>query len=161
MHDVIRGYALDAGEGEALWFFGTLATVKVAAEQTGGRFALTLQEAPRGVSTPLHVQPEDDESFFILEGEVSFFLENADNRTRAVSGSFVHVPKGVPHAFRVESETASFLNLSTPQHERFIRAAADPVPKRVLPPQGPSDMDRVMAAAGRYGVEIQGPPPGP
>lgn len=117
------------------------------------------QVAPGGVATPLHVQPEDDESFYVLDGEMTFFLEG-EPPVRARAGHFVHVPRGVPHAFRVDSETASFQTLTTRQHEDFIRAVADPAPERVLPPPSPPDMDRIMAAAGRYGVEILGPPPG-
>lgn len=76
------------------------------------------------------------------------------------AGSFVHLPAGAPHAFQVDSETARFLDLTTPQHERFMRAAGEPAQGRILPPGGLPDMDRVGAAAQRYGVEIIGPPPG-
>jgi len=69
-------YALGPEQGEALWFFGTLATFKATAEQTGGQYSLVEQVAPRGVATPLHVQPEDHESFYVLEGELTFYLED-------------------------------------------------------------------------------------
>jgi uncharacterized cupin superfamily protein len=107
----------------------------------------------------LHVQPEDDESFYVIEGELTFYL--ADGRPiPASAGSFVHVPAGAPHAFQVDSENARLLSLSTPQHEAFMRAAGEPAQGQVLPPEGPPDMDKVQAAAQRYGVEILGPPPG-
>jgi quercetin dioxygenase-like cupin family protein len=86
-------YALGSEDGEALWFFGTLATFKATAEQTGGRFALVEQLASGGLATPLHVQPEDDESFYILEGELTFYLEEG-LPILASAGSFVHVPRG-------------------------------------------------------------------
>ena len=153
-------YALGSEDGEALWFFGMLVTVKASAEQTGGQFILVEQLAPRGTATPLHAHPEDDESFWILEGEMTFYLEDGQPMP-ASAGSFVHIPKGyVPHAFQVDSETARFLILSTPQHEAFIRAGAEPAQGRTLPPAAPPDMDKVMAAANAYGVEILGPPPG-
>lgn len=72
----------------------------------------------------------------------------------------MHVPAGAPHAFRVDSEVARFLDLTTPQHEGFMRAAGEPAGERVLPPQGPPDMEKLEAAAKEYGVEILGPPPG-
>lgn len=157
------GYALGYEDGEALWFFGTLATFKATAEQTGGRYTLIEQVAPRGVATPLHVQPEDDESFYVLEGELTFYLEEDGQPIPASAGSFVHIPKGTPHAFQVNSETARFLDLTTPQHENFMRAAGEPAQGRVLPPAGPPDMEKVNevnAAAQEYGIEILGPPPG-
>ena len=157
-----RAYALGTEDGEALWFFGTLATFKATAEQTGGQYALIEQVAPRGVATPLHVQSEDHESFYILEGELTFYLEDGQPMP-ASAGSFVHIPKGAPHAFQVDSQTARFLDLTTPQHEYFMRAAGEPAQGRVLPPAGPPDMEtveKVNAIAQEYGVEILGPPPG-
>ncbi len=153
-------YALGAEDGEALWFFGMLVTMKATSEQTGGEFLLIEELAPRGTATPLHVHPTDDESFYILEGEMTFYLEDGQP-IPASAGSFVHIPKGyVPHAFQVDSETARFLVLTRPAHERFIRAAAEPAPSRTLPPpEAPVDMDKVIAAAQANGFEILGPPP--
>lgn len=135
--------------------------MKATAEQTGGEFLLIEELAPQGTATPLHVHPEDDESFFVLEGEMTFYF--ADGKPiPASAGSFVYVPKGhVPHAFRVESKTARFLVLTRPPHERFLRAAAEPARARTLPPAAPIDMEKVMAAAREAGMEVLGPPPGP
>jgi quercetin dioxygenase-like cupin family protein len=153
------GHALAPAEGEALWFFGTLVTFKAAAAQTGDRFTLIEQAGPGRVATPRHAQPADDESFYVLEGALTFWL--GDNPPfRAAAGAFVHIPAGVPHAFRIESATARQLNFTTPRHEAFMRAAGEPARQRVPPPPGAPDMDAVMAAARRYGVEILGPPPG-
>jgi quercetin dioxygenase-like cupin family protein len=152
-------YALGSEEGEAFWFFGGLVTVKASALQPGGRYAITEHLLPAGTATPLHSQPEEDESFYFLEGELTFYLEDGQP-IPASAGSFVHVPAGVAHAYQVDSETARILVVTTAQHERFFRAASDPAQARTLPPQAPPDMERVMAAAQEYGVEILGPPPG-
>jgi quercetin dioxygenase-like cupin family protein len=152
-------YALGSEDGEALWFFGTLATFKATAEQTGGQYSLIEQVARTGMATPLHVQPEDHESFYVLEGALTFYLQDSQP-IPAEAGSFVHIPKGTPHAFQVDSEIARFLDLTTPQHEYFMRAAGEPAQGRVLPPLGPPDMEKVNAAAQEYGVEVLGPPPG-
>lgn len=106
-------YKLDSEQGEALWFFGGLATAKASAEQTGGRFSLTEQLLPGGTATPLHSQPEDDESFYVLEGEVTFYLEDGQP-IPASAGSFVHIPEGVAHAFQVNSKIVRVLNITTP-----------------------------------------------
>jgi quercetin dioxygenase-like cupin family protein len=153
-------YALDSADGEALWFFGMLVTMKATAEQTRGEFLLIEELAPRGTATPLHVHPTDDESFYILEGEMTFYLEDGQP-IPASAGSFFHIPKRyVPHAFHVDSETARFLVLTRPAHERFIRAAAEPAQSQSLPPPAPLDMEKVGTAAAKYGIEILGPPPG-
>jgi quercetin dioxygenase-like cupin family protein len=155
----LRAYKLDPQQGEALWFFGGLATVKASAEQTGGTFSITEQMFSKGMATPLHSQPDDDETFYVLEGDLTFYLEDGEPLA-ASAGSFVHIPAGTAHAYRVDSETARLLNITTPQHERFFRAAGEPAQARTLPPQAPPDMDKVMAAANEHGVEILGPPPG-
>jgi quercetin dioxygenase-like cupin family protein len=154
----LESYALGEDEGEALWFFGTLLLLKATAEQTGGRFCLCEQRARRGMVTPLHRQPADDETFVVLEGELRFFLGD-DPPITAGPGVTAHVPAGAPHAFAVVSETARFLDLTTPNHEAFFRAAGEPAPERVLPSDAPPDMAKVGAAAERFGVEILGPPP--
>jgi quercetin dioxygenase-like cupin family protein len=154
----LGAYKLDPREGEALWFFGGLATVKASAEQTGGKFSISEQVFPMGMATPLHSQP-DDETFYVLAGDLTFYLEDGQPLT-ASTGSFVHLPAGTVHAYQVDSETARVLNVTTPQHEGFFHAAGEPARERILPPQAPPDMDKLMAAANEYGVEILGPPPG-
>jgi quercetin dioxygenase-like cupin family protein len=152
-------YALGSVEGEALWFPGVLVTIKATAEQTGGEFFLFEEFASRGTATPLHVHPQDHESFYILEGELTIYLDGQP--IAASAGSFVHIPKGYfPHAFQVDSETARFHVLTTPAHEHFIRAASEPAQSRTIPQQEPLDMEKVRAAAAEHGVEILGPPPG-
>jgi len=157
--------ALGPEEGEALWFSGALVTVKATAEQTGGEFFLIEELVPRGTATPLHVHPQDDETFYVLEGELTFYLGDGQTEpgqtVRASAGSSLHIPKGYfPHAFRVNSETARFLVLTTPKHEQFFRASAEPAQSRTVPLLEPLDMEKVRAAAAEYGVEILGPPPG-
>lgn len=152
-------YALGPEDGEALWCFGALTIVKATGEQTSGGFSLIEDFAPRGAGTPLHRHPEDDETFYILEGELTFYLED-DQPIPASAGSFVHVPKGAVHAFNVESKTARYLIFTTPQHGRFYRAISEPAQTRSIPPEAPPDMEKIEAACQEYGVEILGPPPG-
>ena len=149
---------VEQGEGEALWFFGMLILVKASAETTGGAFCLTEQLGRRGIATPMHSQTADQETFIMLDGELRFYLEGGDAITVG-PGATVYVPAGMPHAFEIVSESARFLNLTTPNHEAFFRAVSEPAPARELPPAGPPDMPKVMAAAARFGVEILGPPP--
>ena len=153
-------YALGPEDGEAFWGFGSLWTVKASAEQTGGKFSFIEEISPKGAGTPLHRHPEDEETFYVLKGEISFYLDD-DQPVTASSGSFVHVPAGAVHAFVVDSETARYLIITTAQHERFYHAAfGDPARSRDLPPEGEPDWERIDAAAQEYKVEVLGPPPG-
>jgi quercetin dioxygenase-like cupin family protein len=152
---------LDPTEGEALWFNNDLIVVKATGAETSGDFLLIEEHARRGKVTPLHVHPEEAETFYVLEGEALFHLDGAERRMGP--GSFVSVPRGVPHAFLVRSATARLLVLITPGSgamEAFFRDAGEPATQRTLPADRPLDMERIAAAAERTGaVTILGPPP--
>ena len=159
-----RTFAQEPGEGEAWWWFGALATIKATGEQTGGRYTLVEILAPDGFASPLHVHHSEDEGFYILEGEMTFYV--GDQTIKARPGSFLFGPKDVPHAFRVDSGPARLLFIFSPAGmEGFIRESSEPARSLSIPPQPeePPDeaqMERLAAIAARYGGEILGPPPG-
>ena len=66
------GYLLDENEGEAFWLLGMLQTVKISGKDTGGEYGLLEIVVPAGVGPPWHVHPEEDEWFYVLEGELTF-----------------------------------------------------------------------------------------
>jgi len=150
--DTAGGQVLDAQEGEALWFFGTLTLVKGE-----GAYTIVEQRCPRGMTTPLHVQPDDDEAFHVVEGRASFHVNGEWHE--GSTGSTAFVPRGTPHAFRADSDDTRVLIVTTPQHMAFFRAAGEPAAERRLPDPAPPDMEKLMSAAQQFGVEILGPPP--
>jgi quercetin dioxygenase-like cupin family protein len=151
--------ALGAGEGEALWFLGALATVKAGTETTGGRVAVIEHEAPQGSGSPLHVHHNEDEWFYVLDGELTFWV--GGRVIDAPAGSFVFGPRDIPHTFTVSSERARFLLVTEPAgFERFVRTLAEPAERLEIPPAPttPPDMGALMEVAARHGLEILGPP---
>jgi quercetin dioxygenase-like cupin family protein len=151
--------ALQQGEGEALWFLGVLAIVKASRETTGGRVAVIEHLAPQGSGSPLHVHRNEDEWFYVTEGELTFWV--GGEVIRAPAGSFVYGPRGIPHTFAVASEEARFLLVTEPAgFEAFMRDAGEPAQSLTLPPATlqPPDPARLAAAAAEYGIEILGPP---
>jgi quercetin dioxygenase-like cupin family protein len=159
MEQAAKATVLASDDGEAFWFFGMLVLVKTASQDQQHPVFLSEQRGRRGIATPWHRQPDDFETFHVLEGELRFYLDGLDPAL-ATAGTTVNVPGNAAHAFEVVSETARWLVLTTPQHEAFFRAAGEPAQCRELPPEMPPDMPKVIAAAGQYGVEILGPPPG-
>jgi quercetin dioxygenase-like cupin family protein len=147
--------AQQPGTGEHLWFFGGLTTIKAAR----GGVMVTEQTAPRGSGSPLHVHHNEDEWFYVLEGELTIWV---DGETHVVSvGGFVFGPRDIPHTFIVSSEQARFLLVTEPgDFAGFVRALAEPAPGPELPPGPPTspDMELVMETAAQYGLEILGPP---
>ena len=149
------------GEGERLWFLGTLATIKVPGEASGGRFALIEFLFPHGASPPLHTHPQD-ESYVVLEGRLT--IQAGDERFVLEAGGAAVVPMGVAHTFRVDTDTARVLVLSTPAGlERVIRDGSVPASSPTLPPRDtprptPEELDRIFRAHGQLNF---GPPLGP
>jgi len=156
---VLAPIALNAGEGEALWFVGVLATIKSSSETTAGRVAVIEHLAARGSGSPLHVHHNEDEWFYVIEGELTFWV--GGQVIAATAGSFVYGPRDIPHTFIVSSEQARCLLVTEPAgFENFLRALAEPAQQLVIPPPAtePPDIARMAALAAGYGIEILGPP---
>ncbi len=152
--------ALQAAEGEALWFLGALATIKASREATDGRVAVVEVLAPRGHGSPLHVHRREDEWFYVIEGVLSFWV--GGEKIEAPAGSFLYGPRDIPHTFEVNSPEARFLLVSEPAgFEAFVRAVGQPATTLTLPPpaeEPPADITPLVTAAAEYGIEILGPP---
>jgi quercetin dioxygenase-like cupin family protein len=153
------GYLLDNNEGEAFWLLGMLETIKISAEDTGGEFGLLELVVPEGVGSPWHVHPNEDEWFYVLDGEVTVWV--GDERHSLKPGSFAFGPKGVPHTFYVESGESKFLVGFAPmEFEGFLRDVGEPATERVVPPppESPPDPEKLAKVADRNGMQILGPP---
>src|SRR6266481_8242731 len=83
------------GEGETFWSFGALVTVKASAETTGGRVAVFELLAAYCAGSPLHVHHNEDEWFYVTEGELTFWV--GGRLIEAPAGSFVYGPFPTPH----------------------------------------------------------------
>jgi quercetin dioxygenase-like cupin family protein len=143
---------------QPLWFIDNLAHVHIDGEHTAGAYALTELAARRGDMPPLHLHRGDDESFYVLEGEITLFI--GDQRITVDAGHAALAPSGIPHTYRVDSEQARWLVINTPAgFEQFVRAASESAPGAELPPPGrPVDPSALAQTAAEYGIEILGPP---
>jgi quercetin dioxygenase-like cupin family protein len=127
-----RPVALGANEGEAYWFFGTLVTIKAGSEETSGGAVITENLAPRGSGSPLHVHRREDEWFYVLEGELTFWV--GGELIVAGLGGFVYGPRDIPHTFIVSSEQARFLLVTEPgAFDGFVRALGQPAERLEIP----------------------------
>lgn len=157
---------------DPLWFLGTLVHVKLDGAQTGGRFSLQEALLPRGAAPPLHSHAQD-ETFYLLDGRVTFWIvppELAEDRSWVEThaqpgraGAAVLAKAGTPHTFRVESDTARMLYLSTPSGlEDYVRALAEPAswPWLQPPADGPRvPLERLAEVEREFDVVRYSPPP--
>lgn len=151
-----RPFARDAGEGEARWWMGSLAVIKAGSAETGGQFTL-VEVCENEGETPLHVHHNEDEAFWVLEGEVEF--EVGGMRIEARPGSFLFGPRGIPHRYTVRRGPARMLFLLTPGgFEELVRATSSPATERRIPvgEEGMPDFEALPAIVARFGCELLG-----
>lgn len=99
-------------DAEQRWFFGGgVHTWLATAEDTDGALLLFSDVMEQGKRTPLHTHPVD-ESLYVVEGTILVHLAGVEHLVDA--GGLVIAPRDVPHAFLVESQTATVLTLHTP-----------------------------------------------
>ena len=84
-----------AGDGERLWFLGTLAVIRIPGEASDGRFALIEFLLPHLASPPLHTHPQD-ESYLVLDGRLT--IQAGAARFELEAGGTAIVPMGVARA---------------------------------------------------------------
>jgi mannose-6-phosphate isomerase-like protein (cupin superfamily) len=132
---------------------------KVTGDQTEGRLAQVHIIEPRGAAPPRHLHHNADETFYVIDGEVSVFL--GDERIDAGPGASLFVPKGAVHTWLVRSAQAEALVTLAPAGlEGFFAEVGIPVvPGELNPSQREVDLEEMNRRAEAYGVEFVGPPP--
>ena len=134
-------------------------TFKASGEDTGGAYSLTDSMVPPQGDPPPHIHHREDEAFRVLEGELEVLV--GENKFKAGAGSFVHLPKGVLQSYQnVGTGPARLLTLMVPAGlERFVEEVGKPGTELSSPrPFEEGDIDKLLALAPEYGVEIPPPP---
>ena len=143
---------LGPGDGRSIEL-GTFAMVVKATEaETGGAFSLLEAAEPAGFGPPMHVHRNAAEAFYVLAGEYLIFLE--EREITCPAGSFIYIPAGLRHGFRVGSVPSRKLNLYTPA---AMVGYFDELSASIT--AGESDPARLDEIALRYEMEVTGPVP--
>lgn len=127
-------------------------------QQTNGMFSLMYIEVHKGNEPPPHVHQREDESYYILEGLIRFWI--GDQVIDAKAGDFIHLPKGLPHRFEVQSECVKELMWITPSGlEQWFWDNSRPAPgMQPLPvmtgPPPPEMIEHFVRSLSEYGVEM-------
>ncbi len=132
-----KGFIHSVDQAPAYWMQDILWIMLADTEDTGGRWSIMEQLLPKGAGPPPHKHLWSDETFYILDGEITFLIEGEIRSAR--KGSFVSVARNTRHAFRVDSDTARFLNGYTPASmEAMIAELGKRTNERTLPTPGPA-----------------------
>jgi quercetin dioxygenase-like cupin family protein len=144
-------------EGQLRWMLNGLVVTKAAAAETGGAYGLMEHLVTAASNPPMHVQNDEEEGFYVLDGEVEFEVDGTVLVGRP--GAFAFVPRGAKHTFRVLTETARMLVIASggaPNGglESFFAAVGAPAPAPVLPVPSAPDVDKLVAEATPRGIEF-------
>jgi quercetin dioxygenase-like cupin family protein len=95
-------FVLPAGGGDRYEFGGATFTIKAGGADSEGRVAVMEQSGPAGLTVPAHTHADEDEMFYVLEGELRGFC--GQERWTASAGAFIFLPRDVEHGFEVVGE---------------------------------------------------------
>jgi mannose-6-phosphate isomerase-like protein (cupin superfamily) len=143
---------LGPGEGRSIDLGNFNMSVKATAAQTGSAFTLLEAAEPSGFGPPMHIHQDAAEAFYVLDGEYLMFIE--DREFRCPAGSFIYIPSGLRHGFRVGGVPSRKLNLYSPAamvgyFDELSAAITSDV----------ADEAELDAIARLYGMEVVGPVP--
>jgi quercetin dioxygenase-like cupin family protein len=147
---------VEPGGGDHHWLLGVLATIKAGNEHTDGSMTIAEFEAPPGWAVPPHRHHEEDELYYVLDGEVKFWCEGEE--TTFSRGGMAWLPRQRAHAFVVsDAGPARLFNIHTgPQFERLVHALGEPAPEVRIPdpPAGEPDLEMLAQAFANFGIEL-------
>ena len=156
---LIQPGLIHSGEGRRFAIPGGICTIKATGEDTGGTYAMIEMLIPPQGGPPPHIHSREIESFYILEGSLSFWL--SDRKLSGSAGSLVIAPPGLTHTFKNEEDaTARVLLLITPAGlEEFFQEVGVPTKEQsaLLEHFTPENLERMVTTASKYGVETKLP----
>ena len=140
----------------SIWYNGSLMTFLATGEDTEAQFALIEAVTRKGNGPPPHIHHREDETFYVLEGEITVSV--GDRTIKATPGMMVFLPRGIAHTFVVDSEQARVLVLVTPAGlEGWFKEFSVPAPAIALPPPAElsySQIQEILAEAPKFGLEF-------
>jgi quercetin dioxygenase-like cupin family protein len=123
------GIHVPASDGLLRWFAGDVYSVKLTAADTNGSIGIVQASVPPGGGPIPHTHADQDETFYLLSGELEFL--DGDRTFIARTGDLVYIPRQVRHRFlNVSYQPAQMLFLYTPGGSEglFVDGGDEPRP---------------------------------
>ena len=141
--------------GESLWVAGDTYTFKATADDTGGSLAFFDAAVPPGSGPPPHAHRDEDEFYYVLDGELEVLDRDRTFTARAGCLSLSPGERCTPFCNRSAKPARLVVGITPAGFERFFFAVGQqPVPGGQPPPPGPDEMARALELAPRFGLEI-------
>ena len=145
-------FVLAPGEGRSIDLGNFAMTLKASGVDTDDAFTLFEASEPPDFGPPLHVHNNAAEALYVIEGEYIIFIEEEEYSCTA--GTFIYIPKGLVHTFRVGKKRSRKLNLFTPA---AMVGYFDELSAAVK--AGVTEPERLDGIALKYGMHVVGPVP--
>jgi quercetin dioxygenase-like cupin family protein len=137
----------------SFWYIGHLLSVLISSQDTKGAFSLIHGYEIRGLEPPPHTHTREDESFYLMDGEINYTV--GKEVFNAKRGDWIFLPRNIQHSFQVQTEQAEVLiHLSPGGFEEYFKEMSEPARTLTIPPrpQGPPDVGRIIETASKYGI---------
>src|SRR3954468_417145 len=146
-------------QGRTIAVVGDVYRFLATGDDTSGKYAVFEALVGPGGGPPPHVHSREEEGFYVLEGEITFTING--ERVVAKAGAFANMPGGTPHSFKNEGGRPArmLISLAPAGLEQMFFEVGVPLAEgatTALPPTK-EEIERLLAAAPRYGVEIRLP----
>jgi quercetin dioxygenase-like cupin family protein len=145
-------------EGCTIAVVGDLYRFLATGEETDGKYAMWEAIVPPGGGPPPHIHSREQESFYILEGEISFMVNG--EKIIATAGTFANMPIGSLHSFKnATDETARVIISVAPAglEKMFLEVGVPVNLGDTPPPPTKAEIEKLLAIAPNYGIEIKLP----
>jgi mannose-6-phosphate isomerase-like protein (cupin superfamily) len=145
-------FILQPGEGRSIDLGNFQMTVKASSDDTAGAFSLLEAEEPPNFGPPMHIHRDAAEAFYVLSGEYIIFLE--EREVSCAEGSFIFIPAGMRHGFRVGTTVSRKLNFYVPAGMvGYFDDLSDAIKREEADPESLAEI------ATRYAMDVLGPVP--
>jgi mannose-6-phosphate isomerase-like protein (cupin superfamily) len=142
-------------DGKEFVLAGVVMKRLLSGEQTAGQFCLLENRSDGNTRTPIHVHAGDDETLYIIEGELTAVI---DGEPRCLtSGESIFLPRGIPHQLmNVSGRPCQYILIGTPAlFDRFLEQGGHQLqPDAVVGPPTPQEIERLREASPRFGITL-------
>jgi quercetin dioxygenase-like cupin family protein len=155
--------SLNLETAPAYWFLNALHLLLAHNESGEGPYSLLHLTAPPPFETPYHVHQAEDEAFYVLDGELMVIRDGT--KMVAGPGTYVFLPRGVPHGFRSSSDATSRVLIHAIPGGKvgfvgmMLEMATPLADRHKLPEVIPPDLKKLTALCEKNGIRILGPLP--
>src|SRR5262245_3908785 len=142
-------------DNKAVVLAGVVMKPLLTGEQTAGQFCLLENKSDGNTRTPIHVHAKDDETVYIIEGELTAVIDGQPRRLTA--GESIFLPRGIPHQLmNMSGNPGRYILIGTPAlFDRFLEEGGHELqPDEIVGPPTPEEIGRLREASPRFGITL-------